>query len=58
MVFPTPGGPNNTMFSVRSRKLRSVSSRMTFRSIEGWKGKSNWSTVLTQGKRACARNAL
>jgi len=39
-------------FSQRSTKLSPQSSRITLRSMLGWKVKSNCSMVFTHGKRA------
>lgn len=49
-VFPTPGGPRKTTFSVLCIYLIVMISSMTDRSMDGWNDKSKSSIVLWNGK--------
>lgn len=51
--FLHSGGPSRITFSQRSTNARPANSRTTLRSMPGWKLKSNCSSVLTHGRRAC-----
>ena len=50
--FPTPGGPSRIRFSARSMKAQPPSSVICLRFSEGWKEKSNSSSVFLAGKEA------
>jgi hypothetical protein len=50
-VFPTPGRPRRRR-SPSAPRAGPASSRSIFRSMDGWKSKSNCSRLFSQGKRA------